>query len=128
MTLTVALGGHPCPLLVGPGEEARTVGEPGTVLGMVDPITLTESSVVLGRGQTLILFTDGVTEAARATRRGAPALAELAARSRKLPVRDMLELIERAAVKSAGGHPHDDIALLGIRLAGADAGIDSKSR
>jgi sigma-B regulation protein RsbU (phosphoserine phosphatase) len=117
VTLTVALGGHPCPLLVGPGEEAHPIGEPGTVLGMVDPITVSETSVVLGEGQTLILFTDGVTEAARSALRGAVELTELARRSRELPVRDMLALIERAAVDSGGGHPHDDIALLGIRVA-----------
>jgi PAS domain S-box-containing protein len=117
VTLTVALGGHPCPLLVGPGEEARSVGEPGTVLGMVDPITVSETSVPLNAQQTLILFTDGVTEAARSDLLDAPALAELAARSAQLPVPEMLELIERAAVASAGGHPRDDIALLAIRLA-----------
>ena len=117
VTLTVALGGHPCPLLVGPGEEAHPVGEPGTVLGMVDPITVSETSVVLGEEQTLILFTDGVTEAARSELRGAVQLSGLASRSRHLPVRDMLALIERAAVDSAGGHPHDDIALLGLRVA-----------
>ncbi len=117
VTLTVALGGHPCPLLVGPGEEAHPIGEPGTVLGMVDPITVSETSAVLGQEQTLILFTDGVTEAARSALRGGVELTELASRSRNLPVRDMLALIERAAVDSGGGHPHDDIALLGIRVA-----------
>ncbi len=126
VNLTIALGGHPCPLLVGPGEEAHPVGEPGTVLGMVDPITVSETSVVLGEGQTLILFTDGVTEAARADARGAVELEELARRSRHLPVRDMLGLIERAAVASGGGHPHDDIALLGIRLTAGSAGVDSE--
>jgi PAS domain S-box-containing protein len=117
VTLTVALGGHPCPLLVGPGEEAHPIGEPGTVLGIVDPVTVSETSVVLGEEQTLILFTDGVTEAARSALRGAVELTELASRSRNLPVRDMLAVIERAAVDSGGGHPHDDIALLGIRIA-----------
>ena len=38
---------------------------------MVDPITVSETSVALGLGQTLILFTDGVTEAARSELRGA---------------------------------------------------------
>jgi serine phosphatase RsbU (regulator of sigma subunit) len=92
---------------------------------VVDPITVSETSVTLRDGQTLILFTDGVPEAARSAVHGAPALAELAARTRRLPVQALLDLIEAAAVKSAGGHPHDDIALLGIRL---DPGVDSETR
>jgi PAS domain S-box-containing protein len=127
-SLTVALGGHPCPLLVGPGEEARQVGEPGTVLGMVEPISVSETTVKLAEQQTLILFTDGVPEAARSPSPGVPAVAALAARSRQLPVRAMLERIEQAAVESAGGHPHDDMALLGIRLAGGGRGVESGAR
>jgi PAS domain S-box-containing protein len=127
-SLTVALGGHPRPLLVGPGEEARQVGEPGTVLGMVEPISVSETTVELAERQTLILFTDGVPEAARSPSPGVPAVAALAARSRRLPVQAMLERIEQAAVESAGGHPHDDIALLGIRLAGSGREVESGAR
>ena len=118
VTLTVALGGHPCPLLVGPGEEAHPVGRAGHGAGD-------------GRSDHRQRNVRGARRGADADPlhrwrygggplgvRGAPALAELAAGSRQLPVRDMLELIERAAVESGGGHPHDDIALLGIRIAG----------
>jgi hypothetical protein len=49
--LTIALAGHPRPLLVGPGEEASPVGTPGTVLGMVDPITVGETEVELREGR-----------------------------------------------------------------------------
>ena len=88
----------PVPCWSAPARRHTRSGSPARVLGMVDPITVSETSVVLGEGQTLILFTDGVTEAARSDARGAVELAELARRSRHLPVRDMLELIERAAV------------------------------
>lgn len=115
--LTIALAGHPQPLLVGPGEQAAAVGEAGTVLGMVDPITVSEVALELREGQTLLLFTDGVPEAARAKPRSAPALEQLSGRLRDLELTEMLARIETAAVESAGGQPHDDIALLGLRLA-----------
>lgn len=119
--LTVALAGHPRPLIVGPGGKESAAGEPGTLLGMVDPIYVSEAQVELCQGETLLLYTDGVPEAAREPREKAPLLESLGVRLRGLAVRDMLAAIERAAVESAEGHPRDDIALLGLRLAGAPA-------
>jgi PAS domain S-box-containing protein len=126
--LTIALAGHPCPLIVGPGEKASAVGEPGTVLGVVDPITVTEVVVELRQGQTLLLYTDGVPDAARGREGSAPAPEHLSARAQRLALQAMLQEIEAAAVDSADGHPHDDIALLGLRLAGVDTRIQSNAR
>jgi PAS domain S-box-containing protein len=126
--LRIALAGHPCPLIVGPGEKASAVGEPGTVLGLVDPITVSEVAVELRQQQTLLLYTDGVPEAARARAGSAPAPERLSARVHGLALQDMLQAIEAAAVESADGHPHDDIALLGLRLTAADGGVDSNAR
>jgi PAS domain S-box-containing protein len=119
--LTIALAGHPRPLIVGPGGKVSPSGEPGTVLGLVDPIAVSEVPIELSQGETLLLYTDGVPEAGR-PRREAPTLPEgLAAQVRGLALQDMLRAIEAAAVESAKGQPQDDIALLGLRLAGAAA-------
>lgn len=125
--LTVALAGHPCPLLVGPVEETQPVGEPGTVLGVVDPITVNEVEAELRQDQTLLLFTDGVPEAAR-SQTASTALEQLCAQVRELALKDMLQRIEDQAVQSAGGHPHDDIALVGLRLARPGGEIESSQR
>lgn len=128
--LTIALAGHPRPLIVGPGETASAVGEPGTVLGLVDPIAISEVAVELCQGQTLLLYTDGVPEAARARAGSTPAPVpeQLSARAHGLALQGMLRAIETAAVDSADGHPHDDIALLGLRLAEAGGGLESSGR
>ena len=104
------------------------MGEPGTVLGLVDPITVTEVGVELRQGQTLLLYTDGVPDAARGRAASAPAPEQLSARAHGLALQDMLQAIETAAVDSADGHPHDDIALLGLRLAGVDCRVQSNAR
>ncbi len=122
LELAVALAGHPRPLIVGPGDTASAVGEPGTVLGIVNPITISEVSAELCQGQTLLLYTDGVPEAARGDARSAPTLESLSARVGGLALQVMLAEIETAAIQSAGGHPQDDIALLGLRLAGSQRG------
>jgi serine phosphatase RsbU (regulator of sigma subunit) len=92
---------------------------------MVDPITVGEIEFELHKGQTLLLFTDGVPEAARSQSGPAFALERLSAKLRKRPLEDMLKHIEAAAVQSAGGQPHDDIALLGLRLGRARGGLES---
>jgi serine phosphatase RsbU (regulator of sigma subunit) len=59
--LQVALGGHP-PLLVASGGVVEPVGRPGTVLGMIAPqIHVDTRSLRLG--DTIVLYTDGVTDA-----------------------------------------------------------------
>lgn len=60
----VALGGHPRPALWHDGT-VRFVGTPGTLLGLVEP-TLSSEAVSLEPGDVLVLYTDGVTDAAEA--------------------------------------------------------------
>ena len=40
----------------------------GTLLGVIDPISIHETNARLSAGQTLILYTDGVTDAGRPDR------------------------------------------------------------
>jgi PAS domain S-box-containing protein len=114
--LTVALAGHEPPLMIDPGGEVRAVGELGTLLGVIDPISINETSVRLPAGHTLLLFTDGVTDAGRPDRTlGADGLRGLSSEAPGLGLQELLERIERVAFERAGGSLHDDIALLALR-------------
>jgi sigma-B regulation protein RsbU (phosphoserine phosphatase) len=59
--LVVSLGGHPSPLLI---RERGTepVGRFGTILGMVEP-SLFEDVIEIRDGDTMVMFTDGLTDA-----------------------------------------------------------------
>jgi PAS domain S-box-containing protein len=115
--LTVALAGHPPPLLIDPSGEATQIGRTGTLLGILDPIKITESTAELHAGHTLLLYTDGVPDAGQAGRRlGEDGLIELCGQARQRTLHDLLKHIEHAALEQAGGSLHDDIALLGLRL------------
>jgi PAS domain S-box-containing protein len=119
--LTVALAGHEPPLLIDPRGEVRALGQPGTLLGVIDPISITETHAELGVGHTLLLFTDGVTDAGRPERPlEASGLRKLCAAAPGLSLGELLESIERAAVERAEGYLHDDIALLALRLTDQD--------
>ena len=115
-SLTVALAGHERPLIIDRDGEARPVGLPGTLLGVIDPIVITATTAGLLPGETLVLFTDGVTDAGRPDPLGEAGLAAVCARAREMPVAALLAEIERAASERAHGRLRDDIALLALRM------------
>src|SRR5207248_11488991 len=62
--LTCASAGHTSPLLVRPGQPARLLADrPGTVVGIQPGLSFEERDLQLEPGDTLLLYTDGVTEA-----------------------------------------------------------------
>jgi PAS domain S-box-containing protein len=63
--LTVAVGGHPLPLVLRANGDVEEVGIPGTLLGMVEEIEISDQIVDLHAGDTLVMLTDGVLEAGR---------------------------------------------------------------
>jgi phosphoserine phosphatase RsbU/P len=115
--LSVALAGHPPPLLVDPAGEARQIGRSGTLLGVFDPVEINESTTVLSPGQTLLMYTDGVLDAGRTSEPlGERGLLSLCRGLAAEPLEAVLAEIEREALARAAGALRDDIALLGLRL------------
>lgn len=63
--ITLALGGHPQPLLRLRDGTVRAVGIPGTALGLLPEVDVRDDTVNLSPGDALLVYTDGVTEARR---------------------------------------------------------------
>ncbi len=63
VTVTLALGGHPQPLVRWLDGSVTVVGQPGTALGLLNRVEIKEETVHLQPGEVLLAFTDGVTEA-----------------------------------------------------------------
>ena len=61
-TVTVSCAGHPLPILVTPGVEPVLVGRPGSLVGVLEQVDVSETEVALHPGTALVLYTDGVTE------------------------------------------------------------------
>ena len=59
----VASGGHPLPIVLRSDGTVEAVGEPGTLLGVVPDPDLTSTEIELYRGDTVVFYTDGITEA-----------------------------------------------------------------
>ena len=115
--MTVTLAGHPAPLAIDAQGRCRELGAPGTLLGVLDEIKLSEVREELARGETLLLYTDGLTDAGRGDRRlGERGLPGLCAQAARAGFAGMLERIEREALERAEGRLRDDIAMLSLRL------------
>jgi PAS domain S-box-containing protein len=115
--LTLAAGGHPAPLVVRADGRVEELGVGGTLLGLVDDPRLTDFTAELAPGETLLLYTDGVTEAAAPHRVWSPEdLAEVAAGLGGGSAQELVDHIAEAAQDGLDAEPRDDIAMLALRL------------
>jgi serine phosphatase RsbU (regulator of sigma subunit) len=60
--VTTCLAGHPLPYVLRRRGALEPIGRPGSLLGLLDEVSLHESHAELDPGDSLILFTDGLTE------------------------------------------------------------------
>jgi PAS domain S-box-containing protein len=110
-------GGHPLPYVLRADGTVEAVGEPGTLLGVLPDVRLSDTAVQLERGDLIVLYTDGVTEA-RGPRGmlGTDRLATVLASCVGLDAKAVAARIESAALDIQEGNPRDDIAVLVVRI------------
>jgi PAS domain S-box-containing protein len=111
--VTFVSAGHPLPLRLRDGA-VEEVGTPGPLLGAFEGAAWTPETLLLGAGDQLVLFTDGVIEArGREDRFGEHRLrAELAGAEGPLAA---IRRITRALEGFIGGEPDDDVAVVAVR-------------
>ncbi len=113
----LASGGHPLPYVLRADGTVEAVGEPGTLLGVLPDVRLSDSAVRLQRGDVMVLYTDGVTEARGPHGMlGADALRSILASCAGLDAKSVAARIESAALEIQQGNPRDDIAILALRI------------
>jgi PAS domain S-box-containing protein len=121
--LTVASGGHPLPLHRRAGEAPTTLGDHGVLLGIESEGDWEETAVDIVPGDTLLFYTDGVTETpGEGTRFGERRLLEAMARAGDEPA-ELLREIEQALREFQAGAALDDRAMLAMRFAGGPAPV-----
>jgi serine phosphatase RsbU (regulator of sigma subunit)/CHASE3 domain sensor protein len=117
--VTASRAGHPHPLVVRADGAVEELGGAGRLLGIFDEPALNDVEVVLGPGDCLAVFTDGLTEARQGrVIMGEERLRIAAAGCRGLPAEECADLLLRAASEFAGGALRDDVALVVARVAG----------
>ena len=120
--LTYANGGHTNPLLVhadGTSEELPLTG--GIALGVMPGLEYKESSITLAQGDSLILYTDGVSEAMNSEGEefGIDRLREIFTNTPPSSARGTNEAILQAVHDFAGDTPQsDDVTCLVLQRVG----------
>jgi PAS domain S-box-containing protein len=117
--LRVACAGHPAPYLLRPGHDPEPAGPTGTLLGAFDDVSWEAAKVDLHKGESIVLYTDGVTDTrGEAERFGQDRLKELLARCVSLAPDDVASSIDAALLEFEEGPQRDDVALLVLRATG----------
>ncbi|HJP66650.1 MAG TPA: GAF domain-containing protein [Actinomycetota bacterium] len=115
--MTVSSGGHPLPILMQRDGSLRAVGHPGVLLGPFPDPWLDDQRAALSPGDTLVLYTDGVTERRRGEEFfGEHRLAELLRSSVGMSAATIAERIEQAVDGFGPDAPRDDIAILALKV------------
>ena len=122
--LSYTNAGHCPPMLIRDGACQR-MKEGGPVLGIFPDHRYVQGEIDLRRGDCLVLFTDGVTEArnAAASEFGEDRLQELLSQlltgDHKLRAADLRDRIMRAVNEFSEGEVYDDATLLVVRVEGS---------
>ncbi|MGM1062693.1 PP2C family protein-serine/threonine phosphatase [Saccharothrix sp. Mg75] len=116
--LRLTSGGHLPPLVVRRNGDVEEVDTAGTLIGALPDVQATTAEVVLGPGETCLLYTDGITEAV-----GGPLGGEMFGEDRLrrvlaacggMPAEAVVEHVQMLASQWVGPNSHDDMAVLAV--------------
>lgn len=120
VAMDLSCGGHPLPVVVRRDGTLEVTKCRGTLLGITDPVTLVDQDLPLERGDTLVLYTDGVTEAHEPGRDllGERRLLAILGNGGGTPDEpdELADRILDAALHQSRGEPRDDMAVLVVQI------------
>lgn len=115
--LIVAVAGHPLPRVIRATGEVEEIGMPGSLLGILDEISVSDAIHELRPGDSLVMLTDGVLEAGRGADWETQVIPDLLASSAGESPETIADRLE-AAVAAVEDGREDDIAILVIQNVG----------
>jgi len=111
--------GHNPPFLVRQDGHVKMLSEGGLLLGVKAEAVYTEGEVLLNPADILFMYTDGVCEAMNCSDEefGEKRLVSIVSANRRLPLTDLVHLIEKEVEVHHGSNTYeDDFTLLLARL------------
>ncbi|MER7168220.1 PP2C family protein-serine/threonine phosphatase, partial [Micromonospora sp. NPDC000207] len=116
LDVSLHLAGHDRPVLLQADSGAAFIGTTGTALGLLDSITSPTTELSLAPGDSLIFFTDGVTERRRGRELfGADRLRDAAAPLAGYSADVVAARLRATTINFSVEAPRDDIAILVLR-------------
>lgn len=115
----VAVGGCEPPIVIRANGQAYQIDAGGLPLGALAGATYAQATTRLGNGDTLLMMTDGITEARRSGQLFGPeGVLRIAEATPNAPLKEFLDRILRESREFAGGQLQDDACLLAARRSG----------
>lgn len=112
----VGSAGHPLPVLRRDGRTPTEIGQPGTVLGVIDEPELSDVELDLQPGDCLLLYTDGVPDGRRGQDfYGEDRLMQVVA-SPVASAEQLTEAVLEDVLAYQSGDARDDIAIVVVRV------------
>ncbi|HET8672307.1 MAG TPA: SpoIIE family protein phosphatase, partial [Thermoleophilaceae bacterium] len=117
LDVTLGVGGHPLPLVLRRDGSVERVGTPGTLIGFIADPEISDERVQLGPGDSLVLYTDGVSEARSENGLfGEQRLMELLRGCAGSGATEIADRIQTDVLEFQGGKGSDDLAVLVLRV------------
>jgi sigma-B regulation protein RsbU (phosphoserine phosphatase) len=116
--MTFASGGHNPPILIRRNGQVSLLGADGIALGVIADVTIEQREINLRRGDMVIFYTDGVTEAMNEDydEFGVERLCLVANSARRGEASEIVSAITAAVRDHAGETPQfDDITLVVLK-------------
>ena len=115
--VVMANGGHPYPFVLRASGKVEEVQVEGTLLGAFEQLSFPERELVLGPGDLMVCYTDGVTEARDPDGNffGTQGLERALKASAGASAMEVARTVERAVLQHERGGARDDIAVIVIR-------------
>jgi serine phosphatase RsbU (regulator of sigma subunit)/anti-sigma regulatory factor (Ser/Thr protein kinase) len=118
LDVQLVLAGHVQPVLVRADGTAELIGTFGTAVGLVPTVRLTRTEHRVAPGDTLLVYTDGVTERRRGREQfGSDRLLTVAARAGGRDAGPVVGAVREAVERFSTEPLDDDVALLAVRAA-----------
>ena len=121
VSVQISSGGHPLALVRRADGRVREFGRPGTLLGVLADPELHDSRKMLRAGDSLVLFSDGVTEAHGPADRdlyGDERLRRFIARLGNMTAVQMTQAIQDDITAFSGGLLSDDAVAVVMQVPG----------
>lgn len=116
VSLRVSLAGHPQPMAVRESGDVEPLGVYGPPLGLLPVVEHRTVDAHLAPGESVVLFTDGVTEARRGVDQfGTSRLQAALSMAVRADAKELADSVVRAATTFQEGFQRDDIAVLVVR-------------
>jgi hypothetical protein len=113
LAVDIACAGHPAPILVPAEGTPAAVHARGDLLGVLPNIRLETAEVQLRPGDSLVAYTDGVTDQGPEAR--LTPVRALRRRTESGGAEELAGILEDVAHRPVGRHP-DDIAIMALRF------------